>query len=83
MSLMAWGIPVLIILMIPAFGLLMPGFISDWVKVIPSYYFVHAVDQAANFAAGWSELWQDLAILAAFGALFIWLGAVALRRRLW
>jgi ABC-2 type transport system permease protein len=82
-SIMAWGIPILIILTIPALGIMIPGFISDWVKLIPSYYFVTAVDQAANFGAGWSDIWQYLAILVILDVAFIWLGIIALRRRLW
>lgn len=83
MSIMAWGIPVLIILMIPALGVMIPGFISDWVRLIPSYFFVNAIDQAANLGAAFADIWQDLLVLAVLDVAFIWLGVIALRRRLW
>jgi len=81
MSVMAWGIPVLIIVSIPAFGVMFPGTISDWAKFIPSYYLVDTVHQAANLRGGWGDLWGNLVILVGFDILFIVLGVTALRRR--
>jgi ABC-2 type transport system permease protein len=81
MSVMAWGIPFLIIVSIPAFGVMFPGAISDWVRLIPSYYLVDTVHQAANLRGGWGDLWGNLVILMGFDVLFITLGVMALRRR--
>jgi ABC-type multidrug transport system permease subunit len=81
LSVIGWGIPVLIILMIPAFGIILPGVISDWAKLIPSYYFVDTVYQAANLNAGWEDLWAHLLMLLGFNVLFIGLGVWALRRK--
>lgn len=81
MSVMAWGIPVLIIVSIPAFGVMFPGTISDWAKFIPSYYLVDTVHQAANLRGGWGDLWGNLVILVGFDILFIVLGVTVLRRR--
>lgn len=80
-SVMAWGILALLILAIPSFGVVFPGAVSDWVKVIPSYYMVESVHQAANFGAGWGDLWTNMLILLAFSILFLGLGVVALRRK--
>ena len=82
MSVMAWGIPVLVILIIPSFGVLFPGSISDWVRIIPSYYLVDTVHLAANFDIGWSSVWDNLLILAGFDVVLMWLGIMALGRRL-
>ena len=81
-TVMAWGFPALIILTVPAFGVLMPGTVSDWVRAVPSYYLVDAVHQAANFNAGWAETWDNLLILLGFDVLFVWLGITVLRRKL-
>jgi ABC-2 type transport system permease protein len=81
MSVTGWGILVLIILAIPGFGTAIPGLISDWAKVIPSYYLTDTVNQVANYSAGWGEVGTNLAILAAFTAAVIWLGMFTLRRR--
>ena len=82
MSVMAWGLPAMIILAVPAFGVMFPGAVSDWVKVIPSYYLVDTVHLSANFGLGWGDVWQNLLILLGFNIAFIGLGIIALRRKL-
>ncbi len=82
MSVMAWGIPAMIILAVPAFGVMFPGTVSDWVKVIPSYYLVDTVHLSANFGLGWGDVWQDILILLGFDIAFIGLGIITLRRKL-
>jgi len=81
MSVMAWGIIVLIILFIPTFGVMFPGTITDWVKAIPSYYLVDTVHRATNFGAGWGNIWPNLLILLGFDVALVWIGIVALRRK--
>jgi ABC-2 type transport system permease protein len=81
MSVMSWGILALIMLAIPGIAVALPGLISGWVRVLPSYYLVDAVHRVVNFGAGWSDVWPDLIALAAFSALFVALGIAALRRR--
>ncbi len=82
MSVMAYGMPALLILSVPSFGVLFPGAIAGWVKVIPSYYLVDIVHQTVNFGAGWGEVWQNLLILAGFDIVIVALGIISLRRRL-
>jgi len=81
-TVMAWGFPALIVLSVPAFGVLAPGTVSDWVKAVPSYYLVDAVYQAANFNAGWSDIWDNLLILLGVDIVFVWLGITVLGRKL-
>lgn len=81
MSVMAWGVLAMVVLAIPAFGVLFPGTVSDWVRVIPSFYLVDTVHRVTNFNVGWGNVWQNLLILLAFAALFLWLGVVVLRRK--
>jgi len=81
MSVMAWSIPVLIILIIPSIGILVPGTITGWVEVIPSYYLVDTVHQAASFGAGWGDVWRNLLVLLGFNLVIVWIGITALRRK--
>jgi len=81
MSVMAWGIPALVILIIPSFGILVPGTITGWVEVIPSYYLVDTVHQAASFGAGWGDVWRNLLVLLGLDLVIVWIGIVALRRK--
>ncbi len=81
MSVMIWGIVAFIILVIPSFGVMFPGTITGWVKVIPSYYLVDTVHQAANFGANWGDVWLNLMVLLGFVLVIVWAGVMVLRRR--
>ncbi len=81
MSVMAWGVVAFIVLIIPTFSIMFPGIISGWVKVIPSYYLVDTVHRAANFGAGWGDVWRNLLMLLGFDLVIVWIGIVALRRK--
>jgi ABC-2 type transport system permease protein len=76
-----WGVLVLIILAIPGFGSVIPGLLSEWAKVIPSYYLTDTINRALNYDAGWSDIWLNLFILLSFTSVVIWGGMTALRRR--
>ncbi|MBK8905478.1 MAG: ABC transporter permease [Anaerolineaceae bacterium] len=81
MSVMAWGVPTILLLSLPAMGLLLPGLTTDWVKVLPTYYLIDTVYQAAVLNAGWAETGSNLLILLAFALVFMGLGIVVLRRK--
>ncbi len=81
MSVMGWGVLVMITLSIPSFNVLLPGLTSDWVHIIPSYYLVDTVHQVANFNAGWGDVAGNLLILLAFALAFLGLGILVLRRK--
>jgi ABC-2 type transport system permease protein len=81
MSVMAWGVPIIIILAVPAFGILFPGTVSSWVKAIPSFYLVDTVHRVANFGAGWGDIWSNLLILLGFNLVLVWGGILALGRK--
>jgi ABC-2 type transport system permease protein len=81
MSVLAWGVLALVILVMPAMGVLFPGVITGWVKAIPSYYIVNTVDRVANYGSGWADIWRNLVILLAFDAALLAAGMAALRRR--
>ncbi len=81
MTVMGWGILVFIILVIPSFGIILPGTLTGWVKVIPSYYLFDTVHQASNFGVGWGSVWQNLLILLGFDLALLLIGITALRRK--
>ena len=81
MSSMGWGLILLLIYSIPAFGIMFPGTITDWAKAIPSYYLADTIHQASNFSAGWGDTWLNLLILLGFNLVIIWGGIMALRRK--
>jgi ABC-2 type transport system permease protein len=81
MSVMSWGILAILILIIPALGVLLPGTISNWVRIIPSYYLVDTVYRATDLGIGWSQAWPNLLILLACAGAAFALGIVLLRRK--
>lgn len=81
MSVMAWGVVLFIILIIPSVSIMFPSTITGWVEVIPSYYLVDTVHRAANFGAGWGDVWRNLLMLLGFDLVIVCIGMVALRRK--
>ncbi|MFC1994674.1 ABC transporter permease [Chloroflexota bacterium] len=81
MSILGWVFVALIIMAIPAVGIMMSGTITGWAKAIPSYYLVLPVHQAAHYGSGWGFAWPYLLALAGFDLAFIGLGIMALRRK--
>jgi ABC-2 type transport system permease protein len=76
-----WGMLTVIILVVPGIGTVIPGLISDWARVIPSYYLTDTVSRVANYGAGWGDTGVNIAVMAGFTALVIWAGMLTLRRR--
>lgn len=81
MSVMAWGVPVILLLSLPAMSLLLPGLTTDWIKALPSYYLIDTVYQAATLDMGWADAGSNLLILAVSSLVFMGLGIVVLRRK--
>jgi ABC-2 type transport system permease protein len=82
MSVIAWGFLAVFLLSIPPITVLIPGAISGWVKIFPSFYLVDTINRALNYNTGWSDNWYNLLIILAFDGLFILLGTKAIRRRI-
>jgi ABC-2 type transport system permease protein len=81
MTVMGYGMVVLIVMGIPAFNVLLPGLTTDWIRILPSYYLVDTVHQVLNFGAGWGEVASNLAILLASSIAICGFGVLVLRRR--
>ena len=81
MSVMGWGIPVLIIMIIPALSVIFPGVVTGWVKLVPSYYLFDTVHRVSNFGSSWADVWANLLILAGFCTISVFAGIIVLKRR--
>jgi len=81
MSVMAWGVLAIILLIMPALGVLFPGTISGWIQVLPSYYLVDSITQVSNYGSGWGDVGDNLLILAGFNIVILWGGIMLLRRK--
>lgn len=81
MSVMAWGVVILVALAIPAFGVMFPGMVSGWVQAIPSYYLADTIQSVSILGAGWGDVWTNLLVLIGFTAVLVPAGIWALSRR--
>jgi ABC-2 type transport system permease protein len=81
LSVMAWGLLALIIMMVPSAAVLFPGATAGWMKIIPSYYLFDSVHLAANFGAGWYDVWPHLVALSVATVIISTAGIWALNRR--
>lgn len=81
LSVMSWGILAMILLGIPSFGVLFPGTMTRWAKLIPSYYLADTVHQVINFGAGWSQVSTNLLLLLVWDIALLSIGAAVLKRK--
>lgn len=81
MAVTGWGMLVFIIFAIPGFGAVVPGLLSGWTKIIPSYYLIDTVNRVASYGAVWSDVSLNLLILTGFTIIVVIGGMAALRRR--
>jgi ABC-2 type transport system permease protein len=81
LSVMTWGILAMILLGIPSFGVLFPGTMTNWAKLIPSYYLADTVHQVINLGAGWSQVSNNLLLLLVWDIALLFVGATVLKRK--
>ena len=81
MSVLAWGLLVIVIFSLPAMSIMLPGLATGWIETIPSFFLANALHRILNFGAGWAEVGRDLGMMLAIGSATILLGASVLRRR--
>jgi ABC-2 type transport system permease protein len=82
MSVIGWGVLIVICLIIPGFVMIFPGMGSDWIKIIPSYFLMDILFRAINFDIGWSGNLLNIMWLLVFNLIFISLGIFSLKRKL-
>lgn len=82
MGILAWGVLVILVFSLPAIGIIFPGAISSWVKVIPSYYLVDTINRAINYGIDNQLALYNMALLLGVDLLIWWLGISMLRRKM-
>lgn len=81
MSVLAWGMFVIILFSLPAVAVMLPGLATGWIETIPSYFLVDSLYRILNFEAGWADVGRNLLMMFVIGAGALLVGAAALRRR--
>lgn len=77
-----YGMGFLLVLMVPAVGVLFPGSATPWVQAIPSYGLVEAMVGSSVYGLGFADLAAPLLSAAAWVAVVFALGWWVLGRRL-
>lgn len=81
MSVISWSTLAILLLGMPSVSIMFPGTISDWVKVIPSYYLVDTLHRIINFDAVWTDVSVNLMIMLLTGITLLSAGSMALGRK--
>ena len=81
MSVVSWSMLAFILLGLSSFSAIAPSLVTDWSRLIPSFYIVDTMNLVLNYNAGWADVWQNLAILFGVGVAFFWLGITVLGRK--
>lgn len=81
MSVIGWGILLMIVLFIPAISIIFPGPVSGWIKVIPSFFLVDILYRAVNFNIGWSGNLNNIMALIGLNIVFVFFGIITLKRK--
>jgi ABC-2 type transport system permease protein len=82
LGVMSWSILIIILMMLPSYGVVFPGVINNWTRVIPSYYMVDTIHRVVNFGASWGAVWGNLLVLLAMGIFFMGAGMLVMERKL-
>lgn len=81
MSVLAWGVLVILTFALPALTLLIPGVLTFWVRIIPTFYLVDTINRVSYFGAGWLDVSANLLTLALWASALLLLGVFVLRRK--
>lgn len=80
MSLVSKGIFAMIIMIFPLFGILFPGMLSSWMRVIPTYMLADSLRQLLNSGAALNDTILQVGALTAIAAVFFIAGIGCIRR---
>jgi len=82
MTILAWGLTIIIIMVIPSYGVIFPGTATAWAKFIPSYYLFDTIHRVVNFGASWGAVMTNLVILLVAGVGFMTAGVMVMERKI-
>ncbi len=68
-------------LLVPTFSVLFPGTAAGWVRAMPSYPIIDALNQVTAYGAGWSDIGAGLAGALAWVVVIYVIGVVVLKRK--
>ena len=82
MSLVSKGVFAMIIMMVPLLGVLFPGMLSPWMRVIPTYILADSMNLLINHGVIWQEVTAQITALSITAAAFLTAGMLCIRRKI-
>jgi len=82
MSLVSKGVFAMIIMMVPLLGILFPGMLSPWMRIIPTYMLADSMSHLINRGAIWHEIVAQITVLSIIAAAFLTAGILCIRRKI-
>lgn len=68
-------------LLVPTFSVLFPGTAAEWVRAMPSYPIIDALNQVTTYDAGWRDISAGLASAFAWVVVIYLAGVLVLKRK--
>ena len=72
----------MIIMMVPLLGVLFPGMLSPWMRVIPTYILADSMNLLINRGVIWQEVTAQIIALSITAAAFLTAGMLCIRRKI-
>jgi ABC-2 type transport system permease protein len=76
-----WSLLLMIPLAVPAFSVLFPGSAATWIQALPTNGLVRVIVGVTAYGDGWSQVGEDLLVLAGWCLATFGVGVLVLRRR--
>lgn len=81
MSLVSKGVFVMIVMIFPLFGILFPGMLSGWIRIIPTYMLADSLRLLLNNGAVGNEPFFQIGMLTIIAGAFFAAGIACIRRK--
>lgn len=82
MSVMGWSMLIIMVMLVPSYGVVFPGMATSWAQLIPSYYMYDTIHKVVNFGESWSAVGNNLLVLLFTGVALLMAGVFVMERKL-
>jgi ABC-2 type transport system permease protein len=81
MSLISKGVFVMIVMVVPLFGVLFPGMLSSWMRVMPTYMLADSLSLLINRGAAGGDVAAQLGVLSVSALAVLFAGVICIREK--
>jgi ABC-type Na+ efflux pump permease subunit len=81
MSLVSKGVFVMILMIVPLFGILFPGMLSSWMQAVPTYMLADSLNRLINHGMTWQTELIQPCLLSVTAIIVLYAGIACIRRK--